>query len=158
MHFFGNLQKACCFIDAMCQWAHCSCADPAILTWLQAGQSASAIEVWNCFCKSFMEVFKVFKVCFPVLLLLFCSTNMSQQLRVEQRSVIKYLCAQGTTPIQCWRRLQEVYGASALGKTRVRAWHKQFWEGDLQTTTKNKACPGRPRSGRCRLHIEKVQQ
>ena len=38
-----------------------------------------------------MEVFKVFKVCFPVLLLLFCSADMSQQLRVEQRSVIKYL-------------------------------------------------------------------
>ncbi len=83
--------------------------------------------------------------------------DMSRQLRLEQRLVIKFMTAQGSTPIQCWRNLCNVYGEAALGKTRVRAWHKQFREGDLQTKTSDKAQPGRPKSGRCCLHIDKVQ-
>ncbi len=95
---------------------------------------------------------------FLLTFLLFCLADMSRQLCLEQRSVIKFMSAQGATPIACWRNLREVYGDSALGKTRVRAWHKHFREGDIHSGTADKAWPGRPRSGRCRLHIEKIDQ
>ncbi len=83
---------------------------------------------------------------------------MSHQCRLEQRSVIKFLSAQGATPIQCWRQLQAVYGPQrALGKTQTRAWHQTFREGDLDTSNKDKPRSGRGRSGRSQQNIAAVQ-
>lgn len=87
---------------------------------------------------------------------LFWISDMARQARLEQRSIIKFLCHQGNTPIQCWRGLEAVYGDRALGKTQVRAWHKTFRNGDLQTSTKDKAHTGRPRSGRSQTNIATV--
>ncbi len=81
---------------------------------------------------------------------------MSRDCRVEQRSVIKFLCVRGAMPIQCWRKLSKVYGEAALRKTQVRAWHKRFKEGDIDTATKDKPRPGRPRSGRSAVKINLV--
>ncbi len=101
-----------------------------------------------------MEVYAEF---YGLFFFFFLLCVMSRQARLEQRSIIKFLCAQGNTPIQCWRGLEAVYGERALGKTQVRAWHKTFRTGDMETPTKDKARPGRPRSGRCGSNIDKVE-
>ncbi len=67
---------------------------------------------------------------------------MSLQCRVEQRTVIKFMVAQGATPIHCWRQLQQVYGQRALGKTQTQHWHKTFLNGTIDSITKDA-----PRSG-----------
>ncbi len=100
-----------------------------------------------------MEALRLFYCCF---LVFFVTKDMSRQARLEQRSVIKLLCAQGNTPIQCWCALGVVYGDRALGKTQVRAWHKTFRTGDIETPTKDQPRPGRPRSGRSATNIQKV--
>ncbi len=94
---------------------------------------------------------------FPLLLLVVVVVpEMSRQCRLEQRSIIKFLCAQGNTPIQCWRGLEAVYGEASLGKTQVRAWHKKFRTGDLTTGTTDKPRPGHPCSGRSGKNIALV--
>ncbi len=96
----------------------------------------------------------------PLLTFIACSVvfcTMSMQSRVDQRTVIKFLVAQGATPIMCWRQLNEVYGDQALGKTQTRFWHKKFREGNLDTVTKDAPRSGRARSGRSALHIDKIR-
>lgn len=79
------------------------------------------------------------------------STN---ECRVEQRTVVKFLSQSDHTPIQCWRRLQEVFGDRTLSKTAVRKWHKQFSSG--RTMTKDEKRSGWPRSTRTPEAVQAV--
>ncbi len=77
--------------------------------------------------------------------------------REDQRTVIKFLVAEGQTPIQIWRRLQDVYGESGLGKTQVRMWAKHFKEGDGMEPVTDMARSGRPRTAITRRTVNRVQ-
>ncbi len=60
----------------------------------------------------------------------------------DQRTVLKFLVASGNKPIDCWRKLHEVYGDDCLSKTQVRMWHRRICGGDLDVS--DKARSGRP--------------
>lgn len=75
--------------------------------------------------------------------------------KIEQRTVLKFLCNSGSTPIQCWRRMKEVCGEGTMSQTRVWVWHKRFREG--QTTFKDQPHTGRPRSACTPTKIQKVR-
>ncbi len=103
-----------------------------------------------------MEFWSVFSLVLSVVC--WCS-DMAQHCRLEQHGIIKFLAHQRATPIKCWRQLCNVYGVDrALGKTQVRAWHKKFLQGDLDTETKDHPCTGRPRRGRSQDNINKVKE
>ncbi len=73
----------------------------------------------------------------------------------EQRVNIKFLCASGKTPIQCWESLVSVYGCDAASKSTVRYWHKRFRGGD--TDVGDKARSGRPSSVRTPEAVQQVR-
>ncbi len=77
--------------------------------------------------------------------------------REDQRTVIKFLVAEGHTPIQIWRRLHDVYGEATLGKTQVRMWCKRFKEGDGHEPVTDMARSGRPRTAITRGSVNRVQ-
>ncbi len=69
---------------------------------------------------------------FWMFLLFFLPANTPTALterKVEQRSVLKFLCKTGATPIQCWRQMSAVFGADCMSKNRVRVWFKRFQQG-----------------------------
>ncbi|XP_050925028.1 histone-lysine N-methyltransferase SETMAR [Lates calcarifer] len=49
--------------------------------------------------------------------------------RIEQRSVIKFLVAEGCKPIEIHRRMSTVYGATCFSQKNVYKWAKLFKEG-----------------------------
>ena len=65
--------------------------------------------------------------------------------RVEQRATIKFMQKSGSTPIEIWRKLKDVFGQLTLSKTQVRVWFNIFKEGDLNTDTADGKRSGRPR-------------
>ncbi len=83
---------------------------------------------------------------------------MQKSNREEQRTVIKFLVAEGHTPIQIWRRLQDVYGEQSLGKTQVRMWSKRFSEGDGHEPVTDLPRSGRPKTAIVKRTIDHVQQ
>ena len=78
--------------------------------------------------------------------------------REDQRTVIKFLVAENHTPIQIWRRLQNVFGEEALGKTQVRMWAKRFKEGNGHEPVCDMQRSGRPRTAITRRTVNRVQQ
>ncbi len=80
--------------------------------------------------------------------------QQGMQKKLEQRANVKFLCAAGWKPIQCWRALQAVYGNDCLSQTQVRYWHRRFRGGD--TEIKDKKHSGRKRSVRTARTINKV--
>ena len=48
---------------------------------------------------------------------------------IAQRVVIKFLTNENVGPNEIWRRLCAQYGESALSKTQVKFWHKEFRGG-----------------------------
>ena len=77
--------------------------------------------------------------------------------REDQRTVIKFLVAEGQSPIQIWRRLQTVFGEEALGKTQVHCWAKRFKEGDGLEPVSDKPRSGRPRTAITRRNVNRIQ-
>ncbi len=67
------------------------------------------------------------------------------------------MVAQDKSPIQCWRDLQEVYGNRALGKTRMRHWHKLFKLGGPDASTADGKHTGRTRSARTDENIQTIR-
>ncbi len=76
--------------------------------------------------------------------------------RLEQRSVLKFLCKSGHTPIQCWRQMQDVFGAETMSKNHVRVWHRKFRGGD--NNIKNLPKSGRPKSASSAAKVQAVDQ
>ena len=62
-------------------------------------------------------------------------------IRTKQCVVIKFLTAEGSSPIEIHRRLRSVYGEDAIDVTSVRRWVRRFKSGE-------KDISDRPRSGR----------
>ncbi len=77
---------------------------------------------------------------------------LSMEARLEQRSVLKFLSKSGHMPIECWRRLRDVFAEETMSKGQVRVWHKRFREGD--ENIKDKAKTGRPRSACTEMNCE----
>ncbi len=84
-------------------------------------------------------------LCFWILAvcLLNFMVNPEITVRGEQRVTLKFLCRSGASPIECWCKLQEVWGDRTMSKTQFRVWHKRFKDG-------NDGVSDRPRSGRLR--------
>lgn len=76
--------------------------------------------------------------------------------RVEQCAVLKFLMKSGDKPIDCWRKLHDVFGDRTMSVGQVRVWHKQFRQGDDRLKDKPKT--GRPRSARSGKNLHAVQQ
>ncbi len=87
-------------------------------------------------------------------LLLFFA-NLSNEDRKEQRATLKFFVKSGFSPIECWRRLRNVWKDNTMCKTQVRFWHKRFLNGETGTAHKR---PGRPHSQMTPENINKVSQ
>ncbi len=66
------------------------------------------------------------------------------QCLLDQRQNLKFLVAEGQSPIDCWRRLSAVYGEETMSKPMVRQWHKTFENGDGHTPVSDLPRCGRP--------------
>ena len=62
--------------------------------------------------------------------------------RCELRSVIRFLCAKDTTPIEIYRQLCEVYGQQCMDIKNVRKWCREFKNGRTDVHDEQRA--GRP--------------
>ncbi len=98
------------------------------------------------------------EVCCSVRVLLFLTLVgcCSMDSREEQRVSLKFLVNSGSTPIECWQSLSQVYGQNTMSKTQVRMWWRCFSSGE--TSVKNKPKSGRPRSQRTAANKNKVEQ
>ncbi len=105
---------------------------------------------------------KIVSCClFPVLILTgltLLDLTMEKSAREEQRIIIKFLVAEGATPIQIWGHLQNVFGEQSLGKTQVRMWCRHFKEGDGHEPVTDLPRSGRPRTAIVKRTIDRVQQ
>ncbi len=99
----------------------------------------------------FLGGWLLFTVCWSVLTMCALTTNES---RVEQRTILKFLTKSGHTPIECWRRLHAAFGDDTFSKNTVRTWHKQFLQG--RTLTKDQKRSGCPRSTRTAQAVQAV--
>ena len=81
------------------------------------------------------------------------------QKHLDQRQNLKFLVAEGHTPIECWHRLLRVYGKEeTMSKPTVRRWHKRFKEGDGLTPVTDHIRTGCPRTQTMPKKIEAVRQ
>ncbi len=81
--------------------------------------------------------------------------SAAMEQRQEQRTVLKFLVKSGATPMQCWRKLHDVFQAETFTPKTVRVWHKKFTNGEERTKELKK--PGCPRSVRTPENIQKVR-
>ncbi len=81
-----------------------------------------------------------------ILLTVFALFGVVMELKIEQRSVLKFLVKKGDTPIECWRELRRGFGDETLSQKTIRKWHKGFREG--HTSTKDQPWSGRPKTAR----------
>ena len=59
-------------------------------------------------------------VCFQFPCLFFIVIVLSMQNTVHQRENLKFMVAEGHTPVQCWHRLRRVYGEETVSKPTIR--------------------------------------
>lgn len=90
----------------------------------------------------------------PFLLLLFANVHKPER-RHEQRVNLKFLVKAGFKPVECWRRLRQVFQGDTMGLTQVRVWFKRFKAGEECTSDRPKS--GRPRSHRTRNNTQRIQ-
>ncbi len=100
----------------------------------------------------FLQVLKVWiflVVCLPT------PTDLTKR-KVEQRTVLKFLCKTGATPIGCWRQMKQVFGDQCMSQTRVRIWFKRFkLEG--RDSTQDDQRPGRKKTTGSRTNVDRVR-
>ncbi len=63
---------------------------------------------------------------------------------VEQRSVVKFLVAQGKSQTETFKEIEAVYGEHAMSRSQVRHWWIRFQEGDGHTPVTDHKHTGRP--------------
>ena len=56
----------------------------------------------------------------------------------EFRSVIRFLWAKGTAPIEIHREIQAVYGPDVMTVQHVRKWCREFSDGRVSVTDEHK--------------------
>lgn len=93
---------------------------------------------------------------FGLLFVLPCVVLSVMESREEQRVALKFLYKSGSTPIQCWRSLSQVFGTDTMSKTQVRVWCRQFSAG--QTSVKDNPKSRRPRSQQTEENKAKVEE
>ncbi len=92
----------------------------------------------------------------PVLILsVFALDFVLMELKIEQRSVLKFLVRRGDSPIACWRELRRGFGDATPSQKTVRKWHKRFHEGE--TSTKDQPRSGRPKTARNEDKVEELR-
>ncbi len=82
---------------------------------------------------------------------------LTMQRLLDQRQNLKFMVAEGLTPIQCWNRLASVYGEDAMSKPTVRRWHVRFMEGDGHTPVTDNLRSGRPKEQSTPAKIQAVE-
>ncbi len=82
---------------------------------------------------------------------------VSMQRLIDQRQNLKFLVAEGLSPVQCWNRLAAVYGEEVMSKPTVRRWHIKFREGDGHTPVSDALQSGRPKEQSTPAKIQAVQ-
>ncbi len=90
-------------------------------------------------------------VLFPVLV----AFGVEMELKIEQRSVLKFLVKTGATPIECWRELRCGFGNETSSQKTVRKWHKRFWGGE--TSTRDQPRTGRLKTARNPETMDKLK-
>ncbi len=75
--------------------------------------------------------------------------------KAEQHVNLKFLCKSGATPIECWWKLQQVWGDRTMSKTQVRVWHRWFKDG--AETVSDMPQPGRLRTAQTDENIQMIQ-
>lgn len=95
-----------------------------------------------------------------LLLFLFCFIvcNVEMKRNLNQRENLKFMVAEGHTPIECWHHLRRVYGEETVSKPTMRRWHIRFNEGDGLTPVTDLARSGRPREQRTEEKVEAVRR
>ncbi len=93
---------------------------------------------------------------FVVFLLIVLAQIVTISERKEQRATLKFLSKSGFSPIECWRQLKNVWADKTLGKTQIWVWHKQFLNGQAETSDKKR--PGQPRTKTTADNIQKVSE
>ncbi len=97
---------------------------------------------------------RLFRCCF---LLLLSFGEFTMQKHLDQRQNLKFLVAEGHTPVQCWHKLIRVYGQEeTMSKPTVRRWHKRFLEGDGHTPVTDLERSGCPHTQTTPEKIEAV--
>ncbi len=89
-------------------------------------------------------------------LLLFLANVTKPERHHEQRVNLKFLCKAGFKPIECWRRLRNVFRDAVMSQTQVRVWWKRFNSGQEETSDRPKS--GHPQSQRTRNNAQKIQR
>ncbi len=79
----------------------------------------------------------------------------SNEEKIEQRTILKFLVKSGCTPKESWTRMLPVFDDKTMCLKTVRIWHKRFLQGE--TNPKDRPRPGRPRTARSNDNIQKVQ-
>ena len=100
--------------------------------------------------------FSVVCLTFGLLFVLPCVLLSEMENQEEQRVALKFLQKSGSTPIQCWHSLSQVFGTQTMSKTQVRVWCRCFSAGE--TSVKVKPKTGRPRTQRTEENKDKVDQ
>ncbi len=80
--------------------------------------------------------------------------NPDINVKCEQRVTIKFLMKSGCSPIECWRKLKDVWAERTMSKTQVHFWHKRFKEGE--DSVRDAPRTGRPKSARTAENIEMI--
>ncbi len=71
---------------------------------------------------------------------------MSNTRRHQKRVNLKFLTKSGLKPVECLRKLRDVFHGDTMSESQVRVWWKRFKAGEEQTGDRPKS--GRPRSQR----------
>lgn len=70
--------------------------------------------------------------------------TMTENDKIEQRAVVKFLVLNNKTPSEVFDSLQKTYGPKALARTTVFRWHRWFSEGRSAIADASRS--GRPAS------------
>lgn len=75
--------------------------------------------------------------------------------KTDHRAVIQFLNAEGNTPVQIYRRMQDVYGEQCPSKTTVVEWCRKFSNG--RQSTADLLRPGAPRHAKSDANVAAVR-
>ena len=78
------------------------------------------------------------------------------ELKIQQRSVIRFLTLGGVPPLKILQRLQEVYHGEALAKTQVYFWSAETKRGRESVLDEDRS--GRPKTAINLENIEAVEK
>ena len=78
------------------------------------------------------------------------------ELKIQQRSVIRFLTLEGVPPLQTLQRLQDIYHGEALSKTQVYFWSAETKQDRESVLDEDRS--GRPKTATNLENIEVVEK